>query len=469
MQKPKRFTWAALGAALLTAGMLMPSAHAQSADALLDKLVDKGVLTVKEAQELREQSDDGFHKAFQAKTGMPDWVNQMKISGDVRGRYDIIKTENDFPGAGEPNKDRSRLRYRLRVGATATLFDRFEAGFRLTSSEPNADGTGGDPISGNTTFQNNGSKKFVYIDLAYGKWTPISSGPWLLSTTIGKMENPFTVSDMVFDGDYTPEGIALQVGYTFNDKHSLKLTGGLFALDEINQGAQASDDPYLVGAQLRFDSKWTPKFSTTVGLAWMTLTDDDNLGTGAVPNLNGGNSRYPTAVTNATGPHAATALVNSYHPVIVDASATYTLDKFPLYKGAFPIRIGGEYMHNSGADDNNSGYWGGIFLGKSGKKGAWELSYRYKVLEEDAWYEEFVDSDFGAYRQVAFVGDGGVRGYRAGTGVQGHVTKAVYSVSDGFTIGATWFYTESTNPGLLAKRETESGQHRILIDAIWKF
>ena len=269
MQKPKRFTWAALGAALLTAGMLMPSAHAQSADALLDKLVDKGVLTVKEAQELREQSDDGFHKAFQANTGMPDWVNQMKISGDVRGRYDVIQTENDFPGAGEPNKDRARLRYRLRVGATATLLDRFEAGFRLTSSEPNADGTGGDPISGNTTFQNNGSKKFVYIDLAYGKWTPISHGPWLLSTTIGKMENPFTVSDMVFDGDYTPEGIALQVGYTFNDKHSLKLTGGLFALDEINQGAQASDDPYLVGAQLRFDSKWTPKFSTTVGLAWM--------------------------------------------------------------------------------------------------------------------------------------------------------------------------------------------------------
>jgi hypothetical protein len=470
MQKQKRFTWAALSAALLTAGMLMPSAHAQSADALLDKLVDKGVLTVKEAQELREQSDDGFHKAFQAKTGMPDWVNQMKISGDVRGRWDFIKAENDAPGVGEPNKDRSRFRYRLRVGATATLFDSLEAGFRLTSSEPNSDGTGGDPISGNTTLQNNGSKKFIYIDTAYGKWTPISHGPWLLSTTVGKMENPFVVSDMVFDGDYTPEGLALQAGYTFNDQHALKLNAGYFILDEINQGAQASDDPTMLGAQLRFDSKWTPKLSSSLGLAFMTLTDFQNLGSAAVPNVQGGNSRYTSNVTNSgVVIHAANELKNSYHPVIADASVTYTFDKFPLYKGAFPIKIGGEYMHNSGAKENNDGYWGGIFFGKSGKKGAWELSYRYKVLEEDAWYEEFVDSDFGAYRQVAFPADGGARGYRAGTGVQGHITKFVYSVSDGFTVGATWFYTESTNPGQLAGKETESGQHRLLVDAIWKF
>lgn len=443
----------------------MPSAHAQSADALLDKLVDKGVLTTKEAQELREQSDDGFNKAFQAKTGMPDWVSQFRISGDVRGRYELFKTENDVSGAGEPNKDRNRLRYRVRVGATATLLERFEVGFRLTSSEPNSDGTGGDPISGNTTLQNNGSKKFIYIDTAYGKWTPISHGPWLLSGTIGKMDNPFVVSDMVFDADYTPEGVALQGGYTFNDKHALKLNSAVFALDEINQGPQASDDPFMLGAQLRFDSKWAPHFATTLGLAYMTLTDDQNLTTAAVPNINAGNSRYPLA----TGIHAATELVNAYHPVIVDASATYTFDKFPLYAGTFPVRIGGEYMHNGGADENNEGYWGGIFFGKSGKKGTWELSYRYKVLEEDAWYEEFVDSDFGAYRQVAALGDGGARGYRSGTGVQGHIVKGVYSISDGFTIGATWFLTESIHPGKVAGKETESTQSRIQLDAVVKF
>ena len=464
MIKTTRFKWAALGAALLAIGIAMPSAHAQSADALLDKLVDKGVLTVKEANDLREQADEGFMKAYQSKSGMPDWVNQIKLYGDLRGRWDFITTENDAPGAAAPNKDRSRFRYRLRVGATVTMKEDFELGFRLTSSEANS--FGGDPISGNSTFQDNGSKKFVYIDLAYGKWTPIKSGPWLMSGTIGKMENPFLVSDMVFDPDYTPEGFALQGGYAINADHGLKLNAGVFMLDEINQGAQASDDPYLLGVQLRYDAKWTPKLSSTVGLAWMGLFHEQNLGNGAVPNVNVGNTRY----TAATGPHLAGDLVANFTPVIVDASVTYNLDSFPLYTGPFPIRVGAEYMVNSGADENNEGYWAGVFFGKAGKKGGWELSYRYKRLEADAWYEEFVDSDTGAYRQTSGVtGSGQTAGYRPGTGVQGHVAKLAYSISDAFTVGVTYYNYHLIDAPTPETAANSSVTHRVQLDAIWKF
>ena len=458
MTKPKRITWAALGVTLLASGVAMPMAHAQSADALLDKLVDKGVLSVKEANELREQADNDFSKAYQTRTGMPDWVTQLRLYGDVRGRYEIFRTPNDSEGTGANNKPRDRFRYRLRTGATATMLDNFEAGFRLTSSE--ASGTfGGDPISGNTTMQDNGSKKFIYIDLAYGKWTPIKSGPWLLSGTIGKMENPFVVSDMVFDGDYTPEGAAIQGGYTFDDVHSFKWAGTYFQLDEINQGAAASDDPFLWGAQGRWDAKWSPKLASTVGAAFMVLADKENLGNGSVPNVNVGNTR-----------DAAGNLTEDFAPVILDAALTYTADKFPLSTGPFPIRVGAELMHNTRADEEENGWWGGIFLGKAGKKGTWELSYRYKYLESDAWYEEFVDSDFGAYRAVGLGNAGVGNGYRAGTGLKGHVTKFVYSVSDSFTIGATWFFTSLIDePSVAAPGDSDSTQHRVQIDAIWKF
>jgi hypothetical protein len=69
----------------------------------------------------------------------------------------------------EPNfVDRSRFRYRIRPGIVATIKDNFEVGFRLTSSE--AQGTfGGDPISGNTTFQDNASKV---------RWRLHSRGIW---------------------------------------------------------------------------------------------------------------------------------------------------------------------------------------------------------------------------------------------------------------------------------------------------
>lgn len=457
MQTPKRFKWGALGALLLAAGLAMPDAQAQSADALLDKLVEKGVLTVREANDLREQADADFNKAFGARTGMPDWVSQFRIYGDVRGRYEMFRAENESDGS--PNAPRDRFRYRLRVGATATMLEDFEAGFRITSSE--SQGTfGGDPISGNTTFQDNGSKKFVFIDLAYGKWTPIKHGPWLLGATIGKMENPFVLSDMVFDGDYTPEGLALQGGYTINDMHGLKLNAGYFVLDEISGGAQNSDDPAMLGAQVRWDAKWSPHLASTLGAAWLMLSEKENLTNNAVPNVNVGNTRIPP-----TG-----ILAEDFAPLIFDASLTYTLDKFPLNVGPFPIRVGGEYMHNPRADSMNDGWWAGIFFGKSGKRGTWELSYRYKRLEADAWYEEFVDSDFGAYRQVGLTGAGQGAGYRSGTGTEGHIVKLAYSPSDSFTIGATWFYVFLIDePTVTPPAEADSAQHRVQLDAVWKF
>ena len=142
--------------------------------------------------------------------------------------------------------------------------DNFELGFRLASGEPSG-ALGGNPISSNQTLQDNGSKKPIWIDLAYGKWTPFNKGPWLLSGTIGKMENPF-VADMAFDADYTPEGGALQAAYAINDSHSLKLNGAVFILDEINQGSRASHDPMLFGVQLRHDGKWTQELTTSAGL-----------------------------------------------------------------------------------------------------------------------------------------------------------------------------------------------------------
>lgn len=472
----KKLTWAALGATLLAAGVIMPAAHAQSADALLDKLVEKGVLSVREANDLREQVDEGFLKAYQAKSGMPDWVTQLKIYGDVRGRVELFRFDNDLPGASTPNKDRTRYRYRLRTGATIQMKEGFEAGFRFTSSEPTGS-FGGDPISGNATMQDNGSKKFLYVDLAYGKWTPINSGPWLLSTTIGKMENPFLTSDMVFDVDYTPEGAALQGGYAFSTDHSLKWSVAGFVLDENNQGAFASDDAYMLGAQLRYDAKWNPKLATTLGLGWYSVVHDNTLNNAAVPNIQIGNSRYATAMGN----HVAGELINSYRPIVLDGGITYTLDKGPLYAGPFPIRLAGEFMHNPGADEENNGWWGGIFLGKSGKKGTWEVSYRYKHLEADAWYEEFVDSDFGAYYPATVSGSSGMSaGYRSGTGLKGHVIKAAYSLSDSFTVGITYFLTEMIDPttgsvtigsgsGARSFTSDESTAHRIQIDGMWKF
>lgn len=462
MKKKINNQWRTIVAGLVATAGLSPMVQGQSSDALLDKLVDKGVLTVKEANDLREESDKGFNQAYQVKSGMPDWVTSLKINGDFRGRYENISPNSGgVATAGGTTfdnylADRNRFRYRMRLGVTALLQDQFEVGIRLTSSDPVTKGGGltqGDPISGNTTFNNNGSKKFIYLDLAYGKWTPINDGDWTTAFTVGKMENPFTTSDMVFDGDYTPEGFAEQFGYNINSKHALKLNLGQFAIMEASTKAR---DPFLFGSQLRWDATWTPKWQSSMGVAGYLLTDSDRLLTSTVPDQNAGNER------DASG-----KLANAYNPVVVDASVTYNLSSFPLYTGAFPIKLGTEYMNNPAAKNANEGYWVGMFLGKSGKKGTWDLSYRWKELQGNAWYEEFVDSDYGAYYTSVSptLPRASAGGYAAGTNVRGHIIKASYSPYDSLTLAVTYFLTEVIDQPTIKSESTG----RLQIDATLKF
>ncbi len=449
-------------AALL--GVLCPGQGllGQSADALLDKLVEKGVLTVKEANELRAEADKDFTKAYQVKSGLPDWVTSLKLNGDFRGRYE------GFYGENPAFVDRHRFRYRARVGVTASLLNNFEAGLRLSSSE-RADNFGGDPISGNATLTDNASKKFIFIDLAYAKWTAINTPELTLAASIGKMENPFVFSDMVFDPDYTPEGAALQLGYMATDKHALRLIGGYFVLDEL--GA-SSHDPFMVGVQTRWDTAWSAKINTTMGAAFLSIANDEWLRNDAVPNVNRGNSRAGASA-------AAAAPRYGFNPVVLDAAFTYSLDSFPWYAGPFPIRVSGDYMLNPAAprSADNYAYSVGVTFGKAGKKKTWELGYTWKWLGANAWWEELVDSDFGAYYEntAAPVNllDGFVtgtnptgRGYGAGTNVKGHVMRLAYSPTDHLTLATKLFLTELINP---APAESESGMARLQVDASLKF
>ncbi|HEX5223192.1 MAG TPA: putative porin [Verrucomicrobiae bacterium] len=448
--KKHRLKKAGLLATAAVAALVINS-RAQSVDSLLDKLVDKGILTVKEANELRAESDKDFDKTYAAKTGLPDWVNGLKFNGDVRVRYENFTSDNPA------FIDRNRFRFRLRFGAIATLMDDFEAGFRLTSSEQQG-AFGGDPISGNATFTDNGSKKFIYIDQAYGKWSPLK-GPHLSgSLTAGKMENPFVFSDMVFDQDYTPEGLAMQSAYRINDAQTMQLIGGAFVLDEVGG---SSDDAYLYGVQARLDSTWTPKVKTSAGVAGLLIQNDQSLVNGAVPNINRGNDR-----------NAATAPSYNFNPIVADASLTYTLESGPLYTGPFPIKVGGDFIINPAAPSSSPsladdyGYSAGVVIGKSGKKGTWELAYTWKYLGGNAWWEELVDSDFGAFYQVAQVNSGLGAGYGSGTGVQGHIVKLAYSPYDSITLSAKWFRTELINgsqPG------SDSTMNRVQVDALWRF
>ena len=443
-----------VGTAALTL-VLCGNASAQSSDALLDKLVEKGILTTKEANELREETDKGFNQAYSAKSGLPDWVHSLKFNGDLRLRYDgIYNSDPSF-------NDRDRYRYRLRIGATAMLTDHFETGLRLMSGE-NAKGgySTGDPISGNASFQDNASKKLVYLDLAYMKWSPINTPDWSGSFTGGKMENPFVFSDMIFDPDYTPEGLGEQFAFALDDQNSFKFNFGEFVLDE---SSTSSKDPFLLGAQVRLDSIWSPKWQSSFGISGLMISGSKNLNSSDVPDQNKGNTRVNMNAGTTNKP-VYQALANNFNPVVVDGAVIFTMEKFPMYVGAFPIRLGADYAYNPAADGNNQAFSAGVTFGKSGKKGTWDFTYKYKYMESDFWYEELVDSDTGGFYKTGTAQSGGATGYQPGTNLRGHYIRAAYSPYDFFTLSVNYFLFD------LIEGETKDSQTgRLQVDATLKF
>jgi len=473
----KNVKWVAAGAVASVA--FCANAVAQSSDALLDKLVQKGILTADEAKGLREESKKEFDKSYRKQTSMPDWVNSLKFTGDFRGRFEENNAENDA------YIDRNRYRFRVRFGAIASLVDNFEIGLRLASGNPqtNPGGTlvGGQPITANQDLNSLESRKFIWIDAAYAKWTPIKNSDWTVSGAIGKIDNPFALSNMIWDYDINPEGVGLQLAYNLTDQHTLKANGGFFVLDELNQGNPSgstvvsgtnivalpkvapSHDPYVFGAQWLWEAKWTPKFETSLGVAAFDIAGRESLGARVQPFYNSGNTR------DANG-----FLKYNMNPVIRTASVTYKVDSFPCYTGPFPLKVMGEYMDNPGAPSNNKAYRVGLTVGKAGRKHNWEINYRYQWLEADAWFDALEDDDNGAFYATGnpqLAGTGKANGWFGGTNVRGHLAQATYSFTDYLNFTFTYYLNNLIigNPPTTGVTDQSSKAGHFMADLMWKF
>ncbi len=382
----------------LVAGMVLlaaaPAARAAvDVELLLDKLVQKQVLTREEANELRTEMAEYKDANTQqlAKEVVPKWVQSLTLSGDVRLRQEnfwrdpVTQNTSTTDPASNSTHTRQRQRMRLRFGAKAKVNDQVEAGLRFST------GTALDPVSINQTMQNTFDKKALFVDQAYVKLSTAGT-EWAqtLPATVwgGKFESPFYSTGLVWDPDVTFEGTAVSVTPKWGPTDWF-LTSGVFPIDEI---ATKGGDPVLYAGQVGTNwivwpaqpGEWLSGLSLKGGLAYYDYANMENT-VDTFTNQLGNTGTY----SGGTAPSFTLFRpANDFNELDLLAEANTQL-------WGQPLKLHADYVKNTAVADNDKGFQLGAKLGKAERPGAWELAYYFQRLEPDAVFGLFADSDFG--------------------------------------------------------------------------
>lgn len=368
--------WGIVGA--LAVSCLPGAAWAGEIDMLINKLVEKGILTVSEAQEVRNEmspelaSRDKDLEEKLNKAG-PERAQRVSFGGDMRVRNEY----RDRTGTGDVN----RQRIRFRLGMKAKVTDQLEAGARLATGSQAGDIAGGsDPVSTNQTLSDTFAKKSFNLDQAYVRYspeTPLGS----LNVWGGIFDNPFVATPLVWDPDVTFGGAALQWSHAFGRVQPFA-SGGIFPIDSDSNSGYGTDNPTLFGIQGGVTFK--PGLATgmealdSVGLKTaLAYYDYTNVVKNAIINTQAGNT-------------ASAEDFNELNPYVEVTSQLL---------GGVPLAFWTDWVNNTAAPEQATGYQFGVRLGKAttpwNLKNGWETGYFYERLDADAAFDALVDSDFG--------------------------------------------------------------------------
>ena len=247
----KKFLWVMVTAIVVALG-ISPFAFAAATtqvDKLLDKLVEKRILTVDEAAQLKGEIayDEKEIRATNMKSDLPQWVQDMKLSGDFRLRFDHSR---DKTTAINSAKNVNRGRIRMRLGLETKINDKVKVGIGIAT-----DGGSNNARSNNQSFNTFFAKAYPVLNYAYAQYNPNDN--WQF--TGGQMLNPiWEPFEFLWDADITPQGGTIQFNKKLNDSTKVFLTGTAFQLADISTNEA---DPFLGVIQGGLEGNLREKFN----------------------------------------------------------------------------------------------------------------------------------------------------------------------------------------------------------------
>ncbi len=432
----------------------------------------------------------------------PEWTDKFKPFGDLRVRYEgtyfpegndntgafpnfnAINTGAPFDTAGTQfspqynvDEDRERVRLRARAGAAIMLGEGFNAGLRVATGESNS------PTSPNQSLGASGgnfSKYAIWLDRAFLSYDagPGNGDGEELTILLGRFDNPFLSTDVMWDDDLGFDGLALRGKVNVNDNVSTFFTAGYFPVYNTdfnfasNQPSKFdSTDKWLTGAQIGVDWKINDDLTAKFGVAYydfdgiegklsspfipLTASDAGDTDTTRPSFAQRGNTYM--ALRNIDNSTAANDFGNKYQYQYYGLASEFenlVLTGRLDYDRFDPVRLSlvGEVIKNIAFDSsdinakavNNRGPGSGNKIGAfEGGDTAWNLAFTvgkpaleqlwdwqagvgYRYVESDAVVDAFTDSDFGG----------------GGTNVQGFTLGGNLALSKSVRCGLRWMSSD---------------------------
>ena len=269
----------------------------------------------------------------------------LKFNGDFRVRYEYTSAGNGALALG-------REVVRFRLGLTYPLRPDITVRARVATGDP------GDPNSTDVTLGSFVDDLAFTLDVAS---VEITKPHW--AAFAGKFFNPLQYTELVWDGDVNPQGVAARGMLGDRAKVSATVTGLYFIVDQ--QANNLSSD--MGGGQLTV--------SAPAGSRWR---------------VSGSAGYYDYRIRSLTAANSGDTRSNRLAPGGLAYLSDFNLLDLLLavdYSGIgerYPLRLVGDYVHNSGANDLNSGWGADVFVGRAASQGDLRYRYGYGVTDADA-------------------------------------------------------------------------------------
>jgi hypothetical protein len=245
---------------------------------------------------------------------------------------------------------------RFRAGFTKRMNEYLSFGARLVTGDP------GDPNTADVTLGDFVDDLAVSLDRAY---LQLHLGS--LSATGGKIPNPFLRTDLVWDGDVNPEGLAARFTLPWATGITHRLTGIFRTIDE--QARTDIEDSNMLGAQMELGFEPTPNVHLSLAGSYYDYEINSLIDADA------GDTRNNYL--------AGDAFLSDFNLLNILATA-----RFPGPHPRWPVSLVGDYVKNLGIDETvkeeDTGFSIDLFVGTSSTQGDVQFKYGYSETGTDA-------------------------------------------------------------------------------------